>query len=71
MRNVRGGSWLDRTEKRRFSMARVINCECGYVARGETDDELVADAEQHMQSVHPDLVGKMSRDDILGMAEEA
>jgi predicted small metal-binding protein len=49
----------------------VINCECGYVARGETDDELVADAEQHIRSVHPDLVGKMSRDDLLGMAEDA
>jgi predicted small metal-binding protein len=52
-------------------MAKVINCECGYVARGETDDELVADAEQHIRSVHPDLVGKMSRDDLLGMAEDA
>ena len=52
-------------------MARVINCECGYVARGETDDELVAAAEEHIQTVHPDLVGKMSRDDILGMAEDA
>jgi predicted small metal-binding protein len=52
-------------------MAKVINCECGYVARGETDDELVADAEQHIRSVHPDLAGKMSRDDLLGMAEEA
>lgn len=52
-------------------MAKVINCECGYVARGETDDELLADAEQHVQSVHPDLVGKLSRENLLGMAEEA
>jgi predicted small metal-binding protein len=52
-------------------MARVIKCECGYVARGETDDELVANAEQHIQSVHPEMVGKMSRDDLLGMAEDA
>ena len=52
-------------------MGKVINCECGYVARGETDDELVADVEQHMRAVHQDMVGKMSRDDILGMTEEA
>ena len=54
-----------------LSMGKVINCECGYVVRGQTDDELIANAEQHMKSVHPDLVGKMSRDDLLGMAEEA
>jgi len=52
-------------------MAKVINCECGYTARGETDDELVRDAEQHIQRDHPDLVGTMSRDDLLGMAQEA
>ncbi len=22
-------------------MAKLINCECGYVVRGETDDELI------------------------------
>ncbi len=51
-------------------MARVINCECGYVVRGENDDELVANAEAHVRDAHPDLVGKMSREDLLGMAEE-
>jgi predicted small metal-binding protein len=51
------------------SMAKVINCECGYVARGETDDELIADAERHINRDHPDLVGKVSRADLLGMAE--
>jgi predicted small metal-binding protein len=52
-------------------VAKVINCECGYVVRGETDDEVVAKAEEHMREVHPDLVGKLSRDDILAMAEES
>ena len=52
-------------------MAKVINCECGYVARGDTDDELIANAEEHMQNVHPDMVGKVSREDLLGMAKEA
>jgi hypothetical protein len=27
-------------------MAKIIQCDCGYVARGETDDELVADAQK-------------------------
>ncbi len=52
-------------------MAKLINCECGYVVRGDTDDELIARAEQHMRSDHPEMVGKVSRDDLLSMAEEA
>ena len=52
-------------------MAKLINCECGQVVRGETDDELVAAAEAHIDRDHPELVGKVSREDLLGMAEEA
>ena len=52
-------------------MAKVINCECGYAVHGADDDEVVANAEVHVGKDHPDLVGKISRDDLLGMAEEA
>jgi hypothetical protein len=52
-------------------VSKVINCECGEVVRGENDEELVANAEAHIARDHPDLVGTMSRDDLLGMAEEA
>ena len=52
-------------------MAKLINCECGQVVRGATDDELVAAAQAHIQADHPELVGKVSRADLLGMAEEA
>jgi len=52
-------------------MGKIINCECGRVVTAETDDELVASVEVHVQSDHPELVGKLSRDDILAMAEEA
>lgn len=52
-------------------MAKLINCECGRTVRGETDDEVVANAEQHIREAHPDLVGKMSRDDLLAMVREA
>jgi predicted small metal-binding protein len=51
-------------------MAKVINCECGYVVRGESDDELVARANEHIQQDHPDMIGNVSRDDLLAMAEE-
>ncbi len=52
-------------------MAKLINCECGYVVRGETDDELIAAAEEHINRDHPELVGKVSREDLLAMSEEA
>ena len=52
-------------------MGKVINCECGEIVRADSDDELVAKVESHVSQAHPEMVGKLSRDDILGMAEEA
>jgi len=50
---------------------KVINCECGAVVRAVSDDDLVEQVTQHVEQAHPELIGKMSRDDILAMAEEA
>ena len=52
-------------------MAKVIHCPCGTDVTGETDDELVAAVERHVREQHPDRVGTMSRDEILGAAEES
>jgi predicted small metal-binding protein len=52
-------------------MAKLINCECGFVVRGADDEELLRNAEEHVNQAHPELVGKISSDDLLGMAEEA
>ena len=51
-------------------MSKTINCECGEVVRAGNDDELVQKVERHVGEAHPELVGKMSRDDILAMAVE-
>ena len=51
--------------------AKVINCECGQVVRAADDDELVARVTDHVERDHPELVGKLSRDDVLAMAEDA
>lgn len=52
-------------------MAKVFECERdGSVIRGATDDELVANVERHLGNAHPDLVGKVSREDILASAKE-
>jgi predicted small metal-binding protein len=52
-------------------MAKVINCECGFVARGDTDEQLVAAADAHIRDAHPDMVGKVSEEELLAQAEEA
>src|SRR5919106_1575423 len=57
-------------ECKEAGMAKVVNCECGQTVQAESDAELVAQVETHVQRDHPELVGKLSRDDILGMAEE-
>jgi hypothetical protein len=52
-------------------MAMIMNCECGEVTRAETEEELIAAVERHVAEQHPDLVGALSREDILAMAEMA
>jgi predicted small metal-binding protein len=51
-------------------MTQVVHCECGHDVRGETDDELVSAVEQHVKEAHPEMAGKMSREQILSMAHE-
>ena len=51
-------------------MTMVIHCECGADVQRESDDELVANVEQHVQDKHPEMVGTMSREQILAMAHE-
>jgi predicted small metal-binding protein len=50
-------------------MAQKVDCPCGETIRAESDDELVSNVEQHIQDRHPDMVGSMSREQILGMAQ--
>jgi hypothetical protein len=50
--------------------AKRIACVCGKVVEGENDDELWAEAQAHLSSDHPALVGNVSREDILAQAEE-
>ena len=51
-------------------MTLVVHCECGYDAEGQTEDELVADVEHHVQDTHPEMAGKISREQILEMAHD-
>jgi Protein of unknown function (DUF1059) len=49
---------------------KVVHCPCGTDVSGATDDELVSAVEAHVQQDHPDMVGQMDREQILGMAHE-
>ena len=52
-------------------MAKVITCLCGYIGRGATADEAADAIEAHMREDHPELVGKVTRGDLLAMVQEA
>ncbi len=49
-------------------MTKIIKCDCGFIVRGETDDELVAAARRHAREVH-DM--DLTSDQALAMAEPA
>jgi predicted small metal-binding protein len=51
-------------------MAKQITCECGFVARADSDEKVVEQIREHMRSDHPELLEKVSRDDLLGWIEE-
>jgi predicted small metal-binding protein len=51
-------------------MAKQVNCPCGETVRADTDDELVTNVEAHVRDKHPDMVDTMTREQILGMAQE-
>ena len=47
-------------------MAKIIQCDCGYVVRGATDDALVAGAQKHAREVHQ---MEITREQALAMAK--
>jgi predicted small metal-binding protein len=47
-------------------MAKLIRCECGFVARGASDDEVIGVIQGHLASDHPALLKSVSHDDIVG-----
>ena len=49
-------------------MAKVINCDCGFTIRGDTEDELVTNAQAHGREVH-DM--DLTREQILSLAVPA
>ena len=46
-------------------MGKLIRCECGYVARGNTDDQVVGAIRGHMATDHPAVLATISHEDLL------
>jgi predicted small metal-binding protein len=46
-------------------MAKLIRCECGFIARGDSDDQVVDVIQAHLASDHPALQDTVSREELL------
>ena len=44
---------------------KLIRCECGYVARGDSNDQVVGIIRGHMATDHPALLEAVSQQDLL------
>ena len=42
-----------------------------FLGRGETVEEAAAEIDEHMRSDHPELAGKVTREDLIAMVEAA
>jgi predicted small metal-binding protein len=49
-------------------MTKIINCDCGRVVRGDSDDELVAAAQKHAREAHG---MELTREQALSLAVPA
>ena len=46
-------------------MTKIINCDCGRVVTGDSDDELVAAAQKHAREAHG---MELTREQVLSLA---
>jgi len=53
-----------------IDMAKRIVCECGYVIRGEDDEQVVELGREHMEANHPAIAAVITVEELLEMAEE-
>lgn len=50
-------------------MGRLIRCECGFVARGDSDDQVIGLIRRHMASDHPAVLATVSQEDLLSWVQ--
>ncbi len=50
-------------------MDRIIRCECGFIARGETDEAVIEAIRRHMSEDHPALLEQVDTEDLRSWIE--
>ena len=50
-------------------MGMLIRCECGFVARGATEEEVIRNIREHLLEVHPATASAVTHEDLLGWIE--
>ena len=55
--------------REKLEMLRQVRCECGYLARGRSDDEVIGLILAHIATDHPDLADTETADDIRSLIE--
>jgi predicted small metal-binding protein len=55
------------TPEEEDEVARIIRCECGFVAHGDNDDLVIAAIREHMRADHPDLLETVMEEDLRGL----
>ncbi len=50
-------------------MTRQVVCECGFVVRADTEQEVLEGIRDHMRADHPELLEKVSDEQILDWVE--
>jgi predicted small metal-binding protein len=51
-------------------VAKVINCACGATIRGESEDEVLDNAEEHVREAHAEMADDFPRETLAGMVED-
>jgi predicted small metal-binding protein len=55
------------TTEEEDEVARIIRCECGFVAHGDTEDLVIAAIRDHMRTDHPALLETVMDEDLRGL----
>jgi hypothetical protein len=58
------------TEVREGDRMKAMQCPCGQQITGETDEQFVANVQDHINENHPELAGKYTDEQILARAQE-
>lgn len=50
-------------------MGRIIRCECGFVARGDSDEKVIEEIRAHMKQEHPALLEQVTTEELQSWIE--